>query len=164
MSNSALKDKTEQAAAIPASRSIVLNIRLFDIAVVTTLLGLCVLVLVILFRQASFKSPSFVVVNSELVVERARNHVAKDAVYEEFIDVEVVEFLKNIQSEMDRLSAQDDISIILSSESILSGKAEDYSEYIFLYAKEAYEEGLQTRQSLTRPVLVQGTSHLDNMK
>lgn len=112
------------------------------------LAAITVLVVVILFRQSAapdnFKAAS---IDSTRLVTDVRKLVSSSADYPDLVEVEVIEFLKFVQIELDDLSKTEGVSIVVTSESVLSGNFVNYTDYVFLHAKDAYEAALLTRDS-----------------
>jgi len=140
------------------ARAINLNMNIPGYVLGAWLLGVTVLVAVIMFRQSSltpdYKAAS---VNTARLVNDIRAYVSSEAQYPEFVEVEVMEMLKHAQLEMDALTKTSEVSMVVSSEYILSGDVTDYTDYIFLHAKDSYLVNAEDRINLTKraPVAIE---------
>jgi len=132
-------------------RAINLNMNIPGYVLGAWLLGVTVLVAVVMFRQSSltpdYKAAS---VDTARLVQEVRAYVSSEAKYPEFVEVEVMEMLKHVQVEMDALTQTSEVSMVVTSDYILSGDVTDYTDYIFLHAKESYLNTAEDRINLTK--------------
>ncbi|MGB0906889.1 MAG: hypothetical protein ACPGVT_05290 [Maricaulaceae bacterium] len=122
------------------------NIRLFTTC---WLIALSVLIIVLLFRGSGEPSFKAAIVDAQSVMNSARTYIRSNSKYPEFVEVEVIEFAKYVQIEVDALAAADDISIVMTNDIFLGGNAVDYTEYVFIHAKQAYDDNLVSRESFS---------------
>ena len=132
-----------------APQTINLDINRTGFFIMVWLASVSVLIVVMMFRQAEAPHFRAAVVNPDKMVSQARLHIQNKARFPEFVEVELVEFIKEIQSELDALADDPKISLVVNQNTVLSGDYEDYTDFVYLRALDAYTDGLEGRVNMT---------------
>jgi len=130
------------------SRPILIDFSIKNVFGLCWISSLTFLILFLLFRAPVLETrATLAVVDAERVMSSVREEILSRSLYPELVEMEVIEFAKHLQKEIDLLIENGDAKYVVTGKSILAGRAVDYSEYVFVNAKLSYDEDLKTRQS-----------------
>ena len=134
-------DVSEDKIAVSA-RPIVFDTNKWTLVGLCWLISLTVLIVVSLFRSSAPQEFRAASIDAERVISQARAYLRQKSEYPEFVEIELMQFIGYIQIELDDLIVRDDVSVVVASDVVLAGDAADYTDYIYLHAKEAYEDSV----------------------
>jgi len=109
------------------------------------LTGMCFL-LVSLSNRAS--GPVYGFVSTDKLIKQSRAYLLDQKGSKEMAEVELVSFVTHIQVHMDGLVQERTIDVLLNADIVMGGEIKDYTDLVFLHAKEDYENTLPTKNLL----------------
>jgi len=125
-----------------AARPIIFDTNKWTLVGLCWLISLSVLIVVMLFRSSAPQQFRAASIDAEKVITQARTYLRQKSEYPEFVEIELMQFIGFIQIELDDLALRDDVSVVVASDVVLAGDAADYTDYVYLHAKEAYEDSV----------------------
>lgn len=135
-------------------RPIVLNLSNHAFLGACWLMAVTALLIVTMFRSSYGTKFTAATVDSDRVVEQARSYLKTHSKHKEFVEIELMQFISFVQVELDDLAKRNDISVVVPVDAVLAGNTVDYSDYIFLHAKSAYDDFVKESSSKGKGNLV----------
>lgn len=129
------------------ARPILVDFWLPNFAVIAWFVSLSVLVSILYFRAAQPQSYNVAVVDTERVFITARKYVREKGEFPELVEIELIKFAELVQTELDVLIEEKDVDLVISDNIIIGGEAIDYTDYIFVHARDRFDLYLEEEKT-----------------